>query len=75
VTTRHVVEVLERILKPGRKFEFWKDDAEFYRTAAKTPRSNCVLDVSKLVGAGVKIRAVEEALETSLKQWQPAKAG
>jgi len=75
VTTRHVVEVLENILKPGRKFEFWKDDAEFYRTAAKTPRSNCVLDVSKLVGAGVKIRPIEEALETSLKEWQPAKAG
>src|SRR4051794_22773123 len=39
VTTRHVVEQIERALKPKRRFEFWKDDAEFYRVAAKTPRS------------------------------------
>lgn len=71
VTTRHVVEQIEKILKPSRKFEFWKSDAEFYQVAAKTPRSNCVMDVSKLLVAGVKIRGVEEALEDSLKNWKP----
>src|SRR5262249_11025009 len=71
VTTRQVVAEIERILKPGRAFEFWADDEEFYRLAAKTPRSNCVLDVSKLLGAGVKIRPVTEALEDSLKHWKP----
>jgi UDP-glucose 4,6-dehydratase len=71
VTTRHVVEQIEKILKPSRKFEFWKSDAEFYQVAAKTPRSNCVMDVSKLLAAGVKIRGVEEALEDSLKNWKP----
>jgi UDP-glucose 4,6-dehydratase len=70
VTTRHVVEVIETILKPERKFEFWKSDVEFYKVAAKTPRSNCVMDVSKLLAAGVKIRGVEEALEYSLKNWK-----
>jgi dTDP-4-dehydrorhamnose reductase len=71
VTTRHVVELIEHFLKPARKFEFWANDAEFYTVAAKTPRSNCVMDVSKLLAAGVKIRGVEEALEDSLKNWQP----
>ena len=71
VTTRHVVEQIEKILKPARKFEFWKDDAEFYQTAAKTPRSNCVMDWTKLLATGVKIRGVEEALEHSLKNWKP----
>jgi UDP-glucose 4,6-dehydratase len=71
VTTRHVVEQIEKFLKPPRKFEFWADDAEFYKVAAKTPRSNCVMDVSKLLAAGVKIRGVEEALEDSLKNWIP----
>jgi dTDP-4-dehydrorhamnose reductase len=33
---------------------------------AKTPRSNCILDVSKLLQHGVKIRPVHEALEESL---------
>jgi dTDP-4-dehydrorhamnose reductase len=71
VTTRHVVETLEKILKPKHKFEYWANDEEFYHLAAKTPRSNCVMDVSKLLAAGVKIRGVEEALEDSLKNWQP----
>ena len=73
VTTRHVVEEIEKHLKPSKKFEFWASDEEFYRVAAKTPRSNCVMDVTKLLAAGVKIRPVAEALEDSLKKWQPEK--
>jgi dTDP-4-dehydrorhamnose reductase len=71
VTTRQVVEQIEKILKPAKKFEFWESDEEFYKVAAKTPRSNCVMDVSKLQAAGVKIRPVEEALDDSLKNWKP----
>ena len=70
VTTRHVIALIEKILKPKRKFKFWKSDEEFYKRAAKTPRSNCVLDVTKLLKAGVKIRPVEEALEHSLQNWK-----
>jgi UDP-glucose 4,6-dehydratase len=73
VTSRQVVGLIEKILKPHRKFEFWKDDSEFYGQAAKTPRSNCVMDVSKLLAAGVKMRGVYEALEDSLKNWKPEK--
>ena len=72
VTTREVIEALQRILKPDRRFEFWESDEEFYRIAAKTPRSNCVMDVSKLLAAGVKIRGVQTALEDSLRSWKPA---
>jgi dTDP-4-dehydrorhamnose reductase len=71
VTTRQVIALIEKILKPNRKFEFWKDDKEFYQQAAKTPRSNCVMDVSKLSAAGIKIREVHEALEDTLKNWKP----
>ena len=71
VTTRHVVEQIEKFLKPAHKFEYWASDEEFYKVAAKTPRSNCVMDVSKLLSVGVKIRSVEEALEDSLKNWKP----
>ena len=70
VTTRHVVETLEKILRPKQKFEYWASDEEFYKVAAKTPRSNCVMDVSKLLNAGVAIRGVEEALEDSLNNWK-----
>jgi dTDP-4-dehydrorhamnose reductase len=70
VTTRHVVELVQEILRPGKQFEFWRGDEEFYRVA-KAPRSNCVLDVSKLLATGVRIAPVEEALETALRQWKP----
>jgi dTDP-4-dehydrorhamnose reductase len=70
VSSAQVVEMIKKILKPKRSFSFWSDDAEFYRLAAQTPRSNCVLDVSKLLAAGVALRPVEEALADALKQWK-----
>ncbi len=69
VTTRQVVEMIQRILKPARPFEYWASDEEFYKVAARTPRSNCVMDVSKLLAAGVRIRPVVEAIEDSLRNW------
>ncbi len=69
VTTRQVVEMIQKILKRSRPFEFWQNDEEFYRLAAKTPRSNCILDVSKLLATGVRMRPVEEALEAALHEW------
>jgi len=69
VTTRQVVAAIEKILRPARRFAFWENDEEFYRVAARAPRSNCVMDVSKLLAAGVKIRPVEEALEPPSKHW------
>jgi UDP-glucose 4,6-dehydratase len=72
VTTRQVAELIQARLKPGRTFEYWASDEEFYRLAAKTPRSNCMLDVSKLLATGVAIRPVLEALDEALQRWQPA---
>jgi dTDP-4-dehydrorhamnose reductase len=75
VTTRQVVKMIEAILKPKRAFEFWHSDEEFYQVAAKTPRSNCILDAAKLLAAGVKLRPVEAALEASLRNWKPEDKG
>jgi dTDP-4-dehydrorhamnose reductase len=69
VTTPQVVAMIQRVLKPDRRFEFWKDDDEFYRFGAKVPRSHCILDVSKLLAMGVRLRPAEEALEDSLRKW------
>ena len=70
ITTRQVVAMIQKILQPKRPFEFWASDEEFYRSAAKTPRSNCVLDVSKLLATGVQMRPVQEALLAALKNWK-----
>jgi dTDP-4-dehydrorhamnose reductase len=69
VSSTQVVAMIQRILKPARVFKFWNDDAEFYAQAAKTPRSNCVMDVTKLLKTGVKMRPVEQALEDALNSW------
>lgn len=68
ITTRHVIQKIKEILKPEREFQFWRDDTEFYNVA-RAPRSNCVMDVTKLLGTGVKIRPIDEALEHSLRHW------
>jgi dTDP-4-dehydrorhamnose reductase len=72
VTSAQVVQMIQKILKPARSFEFWKNDEEFYRTAAKTPRSNCILDASKMLAAGVAMRPVEHALTDALEHWRKA---
>jgi dTDP-4-dehydrorhamnose reductase len=62
VTTRHVVEAIEkRFSSPNGSLSTGKATTEFYKVAAKTPRSNCVMDVSKILAAGVKIRPVERS--------------
>ena len=70
VTTRQVVGMIQKVLQPKRNFEFWASDEEFYRVAAKTPRSNCILDTAKLLATGVKMRPVQEAVLASLQQWK-----
>jgi dTDP-4-dehydrorhamnose reductase len=70
ISTRQVVEQMRRRLPRNRRFAFWKDDEEFYRLAATAPRSNCILDVSKLLRTGVEMRPVQEALADALEHWQ-----
>ena len=63
--------VAERMAKYNIKndFSFFPDEQTFYRLGAKAPRSNCLLDNSKLISAGVKIRSVQEAIDDSLSRW------
>lgn len=69
VTTRQVVELIKQHLKIDKQFEFFSSEDEFMHTAAKTPRSNCVMDNRKILAAGVQISEVTDALERSLKTW------
>jgi dTDP-4-dehydrorhamnose reductase len=69
ITTRQVVRLIQNILHPARPFEFFANDEDFYRTAASAPRSNCVLDTTKLAATGIRMRPVTEALRDSLTRW------
>jgi UDP-glucose 4,6-dehydratase len=73
ISTREVVEKIQKRLKPSWKPDFWQNDDKFYRFGAVTPRSNCILDTTKILQTGIRIRPVEEALEDSLNRWVPEK--
>lgn len=70
-STEEVVALVKKKLRPDWHPEFWRNDEEFYHVA-KAPRSNCLLDASKLIRSGVKIRPLEDALEDALNNWRPA---
>jgi dTDP-4-dehydrorhamnose reductase len=72
VTTREVVELIRRSGVCTKAFDFFSSEGEFMEVAAKTPRSNCVLDSSKLERAGVRLTPVHEAIERDLKAWRKA---
>jgi UDP-glucose 4,6-dehydratase len=42
--------------------------------AAKTPRSNCVMDSSKLASVGIRMTEVHAAVERDLRRWVRATA-
>lgn len=71
VTTREVVALLKNHLRLDRAFDFFESEDEFMQLAAKTPRSNCVMDNTKLRAVGVTIRDVESAIIDSLRHWTP----
>ena len=54
-------------------FSFFDSEEQFMNMAAKTPRSNCVLDTSKAHAAGILMTPVHDALEKALSSWQWAK--
>jgi dTDP-4-dehydrorhamnose reductase len=73
VTTREVVGLIQRTGVSRKDFKFFTDEAEFMRTTAKTPRSNCVMNSSKLAATGIKLTEVHEAVERDLRRWVSAK--
>lgn len=71
VTTREVVDLIRESGVCEKDFQFFADETEFMQIAAKTPRSNCLLDTSKLQGAGIGMTEVHEAIEKALREWTP----
>ncbi len=70
ISTREVTELLQSTGICPRAFDFFRDEAEFLSLAAKTPRSNCVLDSSKIARTGVPLLPIQEALADALKNWR-----
>ena len=56
-----------------KEFVFFKDETDFMAKAAKTPRSNCVMNSAKLASVGIHLTEVHEAVARDLRHWQKAK--
>ncbi len=74
VNTRDVVQMIKKFGLSEKEFSFFETEAEFMKLAAKTPRSNCVLDSSKAIAAGLPLSPVEVALERGMRNWVTARA-
>jgi UDP-glucose 4,6-dehydratase len=68
VTTRQVTEWMLEEGVTDKQFQFFDDVEQFMNKAAKTPRSNCVLDTTKAEKAGIGMRPVEKAMSESIKK-------
>tara|TARA_Y100000310_G_scaffold265728_1_gene276930 strand:+ start:3552 stop:4475 length:924 start_codon:yes stop_codon:yes gene_type:complete len=76
VSTKQITDKINEIFNINKKFVFFENEAHMYEIgAARTPRSNCVLDNTKLVAAlrPMRVRTAIRAVEHSLKQWKELK--
>ena len=74
ITTREVTEWMREEGVTEKEFKFFEDEDQFMNKAAKTPRSNCVLDTTKAEKAGIGMRPVEEAMRESMHKMARAVA-
>lgn len=72
VTTHEVVELIQASGVCRKEYLFFKSEDEFMHVAAKTPRSNCVMDSAKLASVGIQMTPVREALQSALAHWKKA---
>lgn len=74
VWTSEVTALMRSLGVTDKQFKFFADEAQFMALAAKTPRSNCVLDSSKALAAGLRLTPVMDAIERCLRAWAPREA-
>jgi len=70
ITTREAVDLIQQSGLVKKEFKFFESEAEFMQKAAVTPRSNCVLDSSKLARSGIHLTEVHDAVREALRSWQ-----
>lgn len=70
VTTHEVVALIKASGVCTKEYEFFRDEDEFMAKAAKTPRSNCVMNSAKLAVVGITMTEVHEAIAKDLSRWQ-----
>ena len=68
ISTSQVTQWMIQEGLTDKQFTFFETEDEFMEKAAKTPRSNCVLDTTKAEKAGIGMRPVEVAMIDSIRK-------
>jgi UDP-glucose 4,6-dehydratase len=71
-TTRHLAETMRRAGQLPRPLDAQAGPEEPVRAGGKAPQSHCILDVSKLLATGVKMRGLEDAWQDCLHKARAA---
>ena len=69
ITTSKLVDKLKNTIAKDKKFTLINEN-ELYANFATARRSNCIMDNSKLLSTGIKIRDVDESLDYCLNNWK-----
>ena len=70
ISTRQVTAWINESGVCKKDFNYFKSEEQFLKDAAKTPRSNCVMDSSKLAAEGIQMKPVEQSIKEALANWQ-----
>lgn len=69
ISAKDIVDKLCKTVMPNKKANFLTID-EFYKKINSMPRSNCVIDNSKILSYGIALSEVNESVDKCLKDWQ-----
>lgn len=64
-----IVNKLTKTIMPDKKSKFLTMD-EFYKTISSMPRSNCIIDNSKILSMGIKLSNVNDSIDSCLSNWK-----
>jgi UDP-glucose 4,6-dehydratase len=68
IDTKQITSMLNEY-KTKKQFKFFENENDFYSKVAITPRSNCILDNSKLIKTGYKMKGIKDSLLESIKKY------
>lgn len=69
ISSVNIVEKVINTIYPDKKAKFLTIE-QFYKQISQMPRSNCILDNSKITSYGIKLPEVNDSIDKCLKNWK-----
>lgn len=69
ISSIDVVKKIVETIVPNKKAKFLTME-EFYTKISSMPRSNCIIDNSKILSVGIKLSEVNESIDRCLNEWK-----